>query len=67
MLETDPQISEWIHGILHGEPAPAGDFLKTLAEALKRADPINYAFLKPGVVLIMRRFPKYKCQCGGRL
>lgn len=67
MLEQDPQVAEWIYGIQHGEPEPPGDFLKSLAAAVVRADPQNYAYLRPALVLMMRRFPKYKCVCGGRL
>lgn len=68
MFETDHEIQGWVYGILHGEPEPPGDFLKHFAQAIVRADPLNYVMLKPAIEIIMSRFPKYKCTCGpGRL
>jgi hypothetical protein len=63
MLANNLDVSEWVYGILHGEPVPSGDFLRSLADAVVRADAESYAALVPGVRLIMLRFPKYKCSC----
>lgn len=62
----DQMLDEWLYGILHGEPEPSGDFLRTLANAAVRADPDNRASLTPALFEIMARFPKYQCACAFR-
>jgi len=63
MFQTDDEMWPWIYGILHGEPTPAGEFLRCLALAVARADSIAHAFLRPALVQIKERFPKYQCKC----
>jgi hypothetical protein len=63
MLADDLDVSAWVYGIIHGEPVPSGQFLSALADAVVRADPQCYAMLKPGVLQLMARFPKYRCSC----
>jgi hypothetical protein len=60
-LERDSELAPWIYGIIHGEPTPAGDFLKSLADAAARADPENYNSMRPGLLEIQKRYPKYRC------
>lgn len=61
-LESDPDVAPWVYGILHGEPTSAGGFLQALAEAANRADPDNYPALRPALLQIMARYPKYHCR-----
>lgn len=61
LLETDPDLAAWIYGVLHNEPTRPGDFLRSFAEAVSRADPENYAVLRPAVMEIARKYPKYRC------
>ena len=60
-LDQDSELGPWIFGILHGEPLPAGDFLWALAQAAQMADPENYAILRPALLAIMAKYPKYRC------
>lgn len=62
VLDQDPEVAPWVYGILHGEPTPAGDFLKDLAAAANRADPQNYPTLRPALLQMMARYPKYYCR-----
>jgi hypothetical protein len=58
-----PEIVDWVYGIVHGEPTIPGDFLKHFAQAVVRADVESYAAIRPAIVILMKRFPKYKCKC----
>lgn len=62
-LDRDIDVQEWVYGIIHGEPTPAGDFLRAFAEAVVRADNQSYAALRHAILAIKARFPKYKCRC----
>lgn len=60
-LQSDPDLGPWVYGIIHEEPEPAGGFLRSLAQAAVRADPINYYFLRPALLVIAAHYPKYRC------
>ena len=62
VLEMDNELAPWVYGILHGEPTPSGGFLFALAEAANRADPENYPAMRPALLHMMRKYPKYRCQ-----
>jgi len=60
-LEQDNELAPWIYGILHDEPTRSGDFLLMLARAATSADPENYDILRPALIRIHAKYPKYRC------
>jgi hypothetical protein len=65
-IEENFALQRWVYGVVHGEPEPPGDFLKAFAESIVRADPDNFADLRPALKTISARFPKYQCTCDQR-
>lgn len=65
-LDQDGVLLPWVYGLLLHEPTKAGDFLLTLAEAAARADPENYELLRPALLAIQAKYPKYRCACEAR-
>ena len=53
----DPELTDWLLTIVNGDQA--GDFLKALATAALRADHENYPLLRPSLLEISKRYPKY--------
>jgi hypothetical protein len=51
----DPELFTW----LAAAAAVGGGFVKTLAEAGLRADPENYALLRPVLLEFKAKYPKY--------
>jgi hypothetical protein len=62
-LHTDDELMHWVFGIIHGEPNKSGAFLDHLAQAAVRADLESYAALRPALLELKKRFPKYECKC----
>ncbi len=62
-LETDAEVNRWVYGIVHGEPCEAGGFLQNFAAAVTRADPSNYSLLRPVILALKEKYPKYRCTC----
>jgi hypothetical protein len=60
IAQTDRELLPWLLGIVNGKPEPAGGFLQALAGAALRADFQNYADMRPGLLSIRDRFPKYR-------
>ncbi len=60
-LEVDHELWPWVFGVLHDEPTRSGDFLRSFCEALQRADPDNYALLRPVAIALRDKYPKYRC------
>jgi hypothetical protein len=59
--QEDTELFEWlINASGHGTGPAAGDFLKNLAEAGLRADAENYSVLRPVLVVMAMRYPKYQ-------
>jgi hypothetical protein len=58
--DQDPELLEWVFGVLNGVPTPAGDFLRSIAEAARRADEENYPLLRPALLELKKKFPKYR-------
>jgi hypothetical protein len=60
ILEQDNEdVRRWVHGINQGEPAPAGDFLYQFALVICRADCDHYPILRPSLLALMQKNPKY--------
>jgi len=59
MLCHEPEIENWIYGIIDKMPYKAGGFLSTFAEAVIRADADNYEILKPAIEQLKAKYPKY--------
>jgi hypothetical protein len=59
---TDSELNGWLLTVVNGDPArgvaPAGDFLRTLAQAALRADPSNYALLRPALLELRAKYPR---------
>jgi hypothetical protein len=53
----DPDLHRWLLNIVNEKQA--GDFLKLLAMAALRADHENYPLLRPALLKISKRYPKY--------
>jgi hypothetical protein len=53
---NDMELYAW----LNGAHAKAGDFLKAIAEAAFRADESNYAILRPALLELKAKYPKYE-------
>lgn len=60
---TDDELYGWLNALIGGNPArniaPAGDFLKTLAETAFRADMFNYEILRPALLSLKAKYPEY--------
>jgi hypothetical protein len=53
---NDRELYPW----LNGAHTKAGDFLKAIAEAAFRADESNYAILRPALLQLKAKYPKYE-------
>lgn len=60
MRNDDEDLRRWIHGVNNGKPVQAGGFLQAFAAAICRADDVNYAILRPALVKLKEKFPKYR-------
>jgi hypothetical protein len=58
--EDEEEIRRWIYGINQSEPVPAGGFLHSFAQTLCRADDTNYPLLRPALLALKAKFPKYR-------
>lgn len=58
--QDEEEIQRWLFGVANNEPNQAGDFLKTFVAAALRADAGNYPILRPAVMALKQRFPKYR-------
>jgi len=61
MPEKDRNVLIWAYGILYAEPYNAEDFLTAMAQAIISTDKENYAIILPSILLLMKRYPEYKC------
>lgn len=58
--QEDGELFNWlVNAAGHGTGPPAGDFLENLAEAGLRADYENYPILRPVLVVMAKKYPKY--------
>lgn len=56
---TDSALSPWLWGLIHHRPTEPGGFLKNLAETAFNADAHNYEILRPALIGIRNKYPKY--------
>jgi hypothetical protein len=63
ILEEDEELGPWVYGVLHGEPTKPGGFLTELTSAAARADHENYIVLRPALMVMAAKYPKYRCTC----
>lgn len=55
----DPDLCEWLFGILGGKPHKAGDFPLSVADAALRADG-ETRILRPALLEFKDKYPKYR-------
>jgi hypothetical protein len=55
----DPELDDWITGVACGVPVSPGGFLAAIVNAALRADYENYAILRPALVQLKAKYPKY--------
>jgi hypothetical protein len=60
LADDEEEVRRWIHGINQGDPAPSGDFLYQFARTVCRADESNYPLLRPTLLALKAKFPKYR-------
>jgi hypothetical protein len=61
ILEQDTEeVRRWIHGINQSEPVHAGGFLYEFARFVCRADCDNYPILRPAILALMAKYPKFR-------
>jgi hypothetical protein len=58
--EDEEEVRRWIYGINQAEPVHAGGFLHSFAQAICRADETNYPLLRPAILALKTKFPKYR-------
>ncbi|MGH9685270.1 MAG: hypothetical protein ACRD4S_16870 [Candidatus Acidiferrales bacterium] len=54
--QTDEEMMNWL---LNLWPMNAGDFLQSIAEAAMRADHENYEMIRPLLLQLKSKYPKY--------
>jgi hypothetical protein len=59
IAQADPELLTWLLGIYNGIPSKSGSFLESLALMALRADESNYEILRPALLLIRDKYPKY--------
>lgn len=58
--QDEEDIQRWIWGVENEAPQPSGDFLKKIVAAALHADPENYPLLRPAIIALKKKFPKYR-------
>lgn len=58
--EDEEEIRRWVYGVQHGEPSAPGGFLEAFIKAVRHADNTNYALLRPAIIALKAKFPKYR-------
>ena len=58
LAQSDDVLLPWLLGIVHPQSG-AGSFLKSLADAALRADWENYPILRPALLELRAKYPKY--------
>ena len=59
IAHEDPELLDWLHGIINNTPTRPGDFLRSLAEAALRADWQNYPLMRPFLLEMKEKYPQY--------
>jgi hypothetical protein len=63
--QHDNELAGWLLGVAHGDPVPSGSFLHFLAHAALTADPENYHVMRPLLMFMKNKYPKYGSPAGG--
>jgi hypothetical protein len=58
--EDEEEVRRWIYGVNHGEPSAPGGFLEAFCATVRRADDGNYALLRPTILVLKAKYPKYR-------
>jgi hypothetical protein len=58
--EDEEEVRRWIYGLTHGEPSAPGGFLEAFCNTVRRADDGNYALLRPTILALKAKYPKYR-------
>ena len=62
--QADPELFEWLMAVYFGDSkrglAPAGEFLRSLANAALHADWENYPMLRPVLLQFKAKYPHYQ-------
>lgn len=58
--EDEEEVRRWVYGVNHGEPSAPGGFLEAFVITVRRADDSNYALLRPAILALKAKFPKYR-------
>jgi hypothetical protein len=58
-VNQDPDLHNWIWGLVECKPTRPGSFLAALGDAAVRADEANYELLRPALLAIKAKYPKY--------
>jgi hypothetical protein len=56
----EEEIQRWIWGVVNGEPTVAGHFLVDIVHAALHADAYNYPLLRPSLIALKAKYPKYR-------
>jgi hypothetical protein len=56
----EENIQRWLYGVENEAPQPSGDFLKKIVAAALHADCENYPLLRPAIIALKKKFPKYR-------
>jgi hypothetical protein len=60
LAEDEEEIRLWIKGINQSQPCDPGGFLHAFAAAVCRATDDNYPILRPALLALKAKFPKYR-------
>lgn len=60
LADDDEEVRRWIHGINQREPVHPGGFLEAFAATVCRADESNYPLLRPTLLALKAKYPKYR-------
>jgi hypothetical protein len=60
LADDEEEVRRWIKGINQSEPCHPGDFLYQFATAVCRSDDCNYPLLRPTLLALKAKFPKFR-------
>lgn len=58
IIQDNPAVLDWANGVSN-PTSGAGDFLKAVADAARRADHENFPVLYPSLVYFVAKYPQY--------
>jgi hypothetical protein len=60
LAEDEEEVRRWIKGINQSEPCDPGGFLHAFAAAVCRATDDNYPLVRPTLLALKAKFPKFR-------